>query len=85
MKEFVAIVKDPSGIHARPAGLLVKEINNYEYEVKIELNDKSADGKRIFAVMGLGAKCGDTLKIIINGKDEEDAFNNLKAFFDNNL
>ena len=85
MKEFVAIVKDPSGIHARPAGLLVKEINNYESEVKIELNDKSADGKRIFAVMGLGAKCGDTLKIIINGKDEEDAFNNLKAFFDNNL
>ena len=85
MKEFVAIVKDPSGIHARPAGLLVKEINNYESEVKIELNDKSADGKRIFAVMGLGAKCGDALKIIINGKDEEDAFNNLKAFFDNNL
>ena len=85
MKEFVAIVKDPSGIHARPAGLLVKEINNYESDVKIELNDKSADGKRIFAVMGLGAKCGDTLKIIINGKDEEDAFNNLKAFFDNNL
>lgn len=85
MKDFNVIVNDPSGIHARPAGLLVKEINKYESSVKIELNDKVADAKRIFAVMGLGAKCGDKLRIIIDGKDEEQASIELKAFFDKNL
>ena len=47
--------------------------------------EKSADGKRIFSVMGLAAKFGDTLKITVDGKDEEKAANELKAFFENNL
>ncbi len=85
MKCFSVVVKDSSGIHARPAGSLVKEISKYESEVKIELNGKVADAKRIFAVMGLGAKCGDTLKIVIEGKDEDRATVELKAFFDKNL
>ena len=85
MREFNVVVKDASGIHARPAGLLVKEINKYNSSVKIELKNKVADGKRIFSVMGLGAKCGDELKIIIEGNDENEAAENLKTFFDNNL
>ena len=85
MKYFNVVIKDPSGIHARPAGLIVKEINRFESDIKIELKDKVADAKRIFAVMGLGAKCGDTLKIIINGPDEDQAVNELKAFFEKNL
>lgn len=85
MKDFNVVVKDPSGIHARPAGLLVKEISKYESTIRIELNDKVADAKRIFAVMGLGAKCGDKLRIVIDGKDEQQASTELKAFFDKNL
>ena len=85
MKDFNIVIKDPLGIHARPAGLIVKEISKYESDVKIELNDKVADAKRIFAVMGLGAKCGDTLKIVINGRDEDQAASELKSFFDKNL
>ncbi len=85
MKEFVFVVKDPSGIHARPAGLLVKEAGKYQSSVKIELNDKSADAKRIFSVMGLGAKCGDSLKLIIEGADENSAEKNIRAFLENNL
>ena len=85
MKEFVFVVKDPAGIHARPAGLLVKEAGKYQSNVKIELNDKSADAKRIFSVMGLAAKCGDILKFIIEGADENSAEENIKAFLENNL
>lgn len=85
MKEFFFVVKDPSGIHARPAGMLVKEANKYESSVKIEYNEKGADAKRIFAVMGLGAKCGDKLKFIIEGTDEKNAEDGLKDFLDKNL
>lgn len=85
MKEFVFVVKDPSGVHARPAGLLVKEAGKYESLVKIECNEKTADAKRIFSVMSLGAKCGDSLKFVVEGADEEKASESLKVFLDNNL
>ncbi len=85
MKEFTVKVKDASGIHARPAGLLVKEASEYESSITLTLNGKVADGKRIFSVMSLAAKYGDILKVNINGNDEEKATENLKAFFENNL
>ncbi len=85
MKEFTVKVKDASGIHARPAGLLVKEASEYDSSITLTLNGKIADGKRIFSVMSLAAKYGDILKVNINGNDEEKAAENLKAFFENNL
>lgn len=85
MKEFTVKVNDASGIHARPAGLLVKEASRYDSSITITHNGKSADGKRIFSVMGLAAKFGDSLKITVNGVDEEKAAEGLKAFFENNL
>ena len=85
MKEFTIKVNDASGIHARPAGLLVKEASKYESSITLVHNGKSADAKRIFSVMGLAAKYGDTLKITVHGSDEEKAAESLKAFFENNL
>lgn len=85
MKEFNVKINDASGIHARPAGLLVKEALKYESGISIELNGKVADGKRIFSVMSLAAKYGDTLKVTISGEDEEVAAKNMKDFFDNNI
>jgi len=85
MKEFTVKINDASGIHARPAGLLVKEASKYESSITILLNGKSADGKRIFSVMSLAAKFGDTLKVTISGSDEEKAAEGLKVFFETNL
>lgn len=85
MKEFFHTIKDPVGIHARPAGLIVKEASKCTCSVTLELGGKSADAKRIFSVMGLGAKCGQTLKIILDGPDEEESYARIKEFFENNL
>ena len=85
MKEFSVKVNDPVGIHARPAGMLVKESSQYVSDITIILGEKSANAKKIFSVMQLAAKHGDTLKIIIKGEDEETAAENLKHFFNNNL
>ena len=43
MKELSYIIKDENGIHARPAGLLVKKAGNFKSSVKLICGDKSAD------------------------------------------
>ena len=85
MKKFDHVIKDPAGIHARPAGLLVKEAKNFESGIKISKGEKSGDLKRIFAVMGLGAKCGETVTITVEGPDEEAAAAAVEAFLKANM
>lgn len=85
MKEFSYTVKDPMGLHARPAGLLVKEAAKYASDVKIVAKGKEVDAKRIMAVMGLGVKTGETVKLTANGKDEATAIADLQKFFEANL
>ena len=58
MKSFNYTVKDEVGIHARPAGLLVKEVKKYASKVTITKDGKSADASKLMAVMSLGVKCG---------------------------
>ncbi len=85
MKEFKYIIRDPEGIHARPAGLLVKKANGYTSTVTLSVNGKEADAKRIFAVMGLGAKKDMELSVKIEGEDEEVAAQSIKSFLEENL
>lgn len=85
MKEFSYTIKDEVGIHARPAGLLVKEAKKYESKIVLTKEMKSAEATKLMAIMGLGVKCGQTVKVEITGVDEETAYENMKSFFENNL
>ena len=71
MKEFKYVIKDEQGIHARPAGLFVKEAATFPCKVTIEKDGKEADAKRIFAVMGLAVKCGQEITLKTDGENEE--------------
>ena len=62
MKEFTYTIKDEQGIHARPAGELVKAAAAYPCKVTISKDGKEVDAKRILGVMGLGVKCGETVR-----------------------
>ena len=68
MKEFKYVIKDEQGIHARPAGLFVKEAAAFPCKVTIEKDGKEADAKRIFAVMGLAVKCGQEITLKTDGE-----------------
>ena len=85
MKEFHYVIKDQLGIHARPAGLLVKEAMKFQAAIVIKKDEKEADAKRIFSVMGLGVKCADRVTVSADGSDEAEAIAALGAFFDANL
>ena len=85
MKQFEFVVKSPQGLHARPAGLLVKSAAGFAAAITLEKDGKEADGKKIFGVMGLGARQGDTLVIKADGSDEGDAIAFLEQFMNENF
>nr|WP_319488836.1 HPr family phosphocarrier protein [uncultured Caproiciproducens sp.] len=81
MKEFSYVITDLEGIHARPAGMLIKEAGKFSSSLKITKSGRSADAKKMFAVMGLAAKKGETVRVIADGPDEDNAIASLKKFF----
>ena len=85
MKSFEYTITDPVGIHARPAGNLAKEAKQYESVITITKDGKSAEAKKLMALMALGVKQGDTVTVTAEGADEEAAAAALKEFFENNL
>jgi phosphocarrier protein HPr len=85
MKEFTYVITDKEGIHARPAGALVKEAAAFPCSVTIAKGDKEVDAKRIFGVMGLGAKCGEEITVRTDGEKEDEAIAALEAFLKSNL
>ena len=85
MKSFSYTVKDELGIHARPAGMLVKEVKNFQSKVTLEKDGKSVDASRLMAVMGMGVKKNQTVTVTVEGNDEDAACEALKAFFKANL
>ena len=85
MKSFEYVVKDEVGIHARPAGILVKEAKKYESKITISKDGKSAEVTKLMAVMSLGVKCGQTVEVTVEGADEDTAVEEIKAFFEQNL
>ena len=54
MKEFQYTVKDACGIHARPAGLLVKVVKGFSSTATLEKNGKTCDLRKLMALMGVG-------------------------------
>ena len=86
MKQFTYTITDPVGIHARPAGLLVKAVKALDSAVTIAKADgKSAGGAKLMALMGLGIKQGETVTVTVEGGDEEANFAALEQFFKDNL
>ena len=85
MKTFTYTIKDDLGIHARPAGLLVKTAKNFNSEITIAKDGKSVNALKLMALMGLGVKCGDTVTVTVSGEDEESAASAMEEFFKSNL
>ena len=85
MKNFSYVITDEIGIHARPAGLLVKEAKKFESAITLECGGKKAAATKLMAIMGMGVKCGQTVEVEVTGDDEDTAFEGMKAFFEENL
>lgn len=85
MKEFKYAITDELGLHARPAGQLVKAAAGYACDVQVSVNGNTVDAKRIMGVMRLAAKKGHEMTITCSGADEDKAAAELEAFVKANL
>ena len=85
MKTVTHVIADPLGLHARPAGLLVKLAGDFESAIVVTTSTDNADAKRIMALMRLGAKQGTLLTVTCSGPDEEAAAEAIRRFLTDHL
>ena len=85
MKEFDYTIRDPLGIHARPAGLLAKEAKAFSAVCTITKGDQTKKLTQLMMLMAMGVKQGDTVTVRAEGPDEDRAIEVLKQFFQANL
>lgn len=85
MKNFEYVITVSSGLDVQPTCLLYKEVRKYKSDVVIHYGQKSARVVSLLALLQLGIKCGDTVKITIEGEDEAAAAAAIEEFFKVNL
>lgn len=85
MEQFTYKITDPTGIHARPAGQLVKLMKELSSSVTITKGDKAVAGTKLIALMGLGIKCGDTITVQVEGDNEKVDSARIKSFLEERL
>lgn len=85
MVELKYVITDELGIHARPAGRLVKIATAYDCNIQIGTAAKMVDAKRIISIMGLALKQGDELTMTFDGEKEADAAAAMESFLKENL
>lgn len=77
------IVKNESGLHARPASTLVKTASNFKSDFFIKMYGYKVNGKSILGVMTLAAESGAEMELVLDGPDEEEALEAISELFEN--
>jgi phosphocarrier protein HPr len=82
MIEKIITLQDQVGFHARTAALFAKRATQFKAEIQVEFKEKKANGKSTLALMTLGVKSMEEIKIIIQGPDEQAAMEALTALIE---
>lgn len=80
MKEIQYTITDPCGLHARPAGELVRLAQSHQSQVRMLRGERSCDVKSVLSLMGLGVRQGETVTVQTTGPDEAEAADAIQAF-----
>ncbi len=83
MQTTIVKVLNDEGLHARPAGMLVKTANTFSSEIELLVDGDSANAKSIMSIMGLGLAKNATVTITAKGNDAEAALTALTLLFNN--
>lgn len=85
MLQEKVIVKNLSGLHLRPAGLLCKEAMKFKSHITFETCSGIANAKSVLSVLGACVKCGDEIELICDGEDETEAMDKIRSLIENGL
>ncbi len=79
------IIKNPTGLHLRPAGILCKTAMDYNCKITFTIKDTTANAKSVLSVLGACVKSGDEIELICEGEDEEQALMALVGIIEEGL
>ena len=79
------VIKNPTGLHLRPAGILCKEAMNFKSLITFQFRDSTANAKSVLSVLGACVKCGDEIEFTCEGADEQEALAALVAAVEDGL
>lgn len=79
------VIKNPTGLHLRPAGILCKEAMQFKSLITFSFKETTANAKSVLSVLGACVKCGDEIEIVCDGEDEADALQALVSAIENGL
>lgn len=79
------VIKNPTGLHLRPAGVLCKEAMNFKSLITFQFRDSTANAKSVLSVLGACVKCGDEIEFCCEGIDEKEALEALVAAVEDGL
>ena len=70
-------IKNPTGLHLRPAGILCPEAMNFKSLITFNYRGNTANAKSVLSVLGACIKSGDEIELVCDGEDEETALASL--------
>ncbi len=79
------IIKNPTGLHLRPAGILCKEALQFKSKITFQFGDTTANAKSVLSVLGACVQSGDEITLMCEGEDEEFALSTLVNAIENGL
>ncbi len=79
------VIKNPTGLHLRPAGILCKEAMQFKSLITFNYQDGTANAKSVLSVLGACVKSGDEITLICEGDDEQEALKTLVEAVENGL
>jgi phosphocarrier protein len=85
MVEREIIIKNKTGLHARPAAVLVQNANEFKSDIFLEKDEDRINAKSIMGVMMLAAGEGSKIKIIAEGKDEKEAVDRISKLLESDI
>lgn len=85
MKSFEYKITDDLISHLRPSGLLCRTASEFKSKITLSLNGKDAEAGKLFSLLDLGMRSGDTVKVTVHGEDEDNAYAIIQNFFKENL
>ena len=70
-------IKNPTGLHLRPAGDLCKTAMQFKSKVTFSFDGGTSNAKSVLSVLGACVKSGDEIELICEGEDEEEALKKM--------
>lgn len=85
MKKQNVTVKNQTGLHLRPAGILCRTAMLYKSHITLTFGDTTANAKSVLSVLSAGIKAGNEVEITCEGIDEQEAMEALVNLFESGL